>query len=52
MALAAAIVTIGIAAIGAIVSLGIALFHLPPYSEEPKPKQLDFDFDAENVKRI
>ena len=44
-------ITIGTAAIGAVLSLGIALFHPPPYSAEPKPKQLNSGFDVEKTER-
>ncbi len=48
---AAGIITIAVAAIGAVVSLAIALFHKSPEPPPSKFKQLDLDFDAEKTKR-
>jgi hypothetical protein len=48
---AAAVVTIVIAGVSAVISLAIALFHKSPDAPRDKFKQLDLDFDAENTKR-
>jgi hypothetical protein len=47
----AGVLTIGIFALGAIVSLAIALFHKSPEAPPPKFKQLDLDFDVNKTKR-
>ena len=47
----AGIITIGIFALGAVVSLAIALFHKSPEAPSSKFKQLDLDFDAKKNKR-
>ncbi len=47
----AGVLTIGIFALGAVVSLAIALFHKAPDAPQAKFKQLDLDFDTEKTKR-